>query len=108
MHLRYMSEKFGLFPSGDVEATRTIAGLKRRLSVLHVRIDHLARWLEVNSDVQHTDLTYEQTYARATSDISSEFCSDIECNARPPTGSDSAEVIRDQRPAATPGPEGLF
>jgi hypothetical protein len=108
MHLRYLSEKFGLVPSGDAEATRTIAGLKRRLSVLYGRIDHLANWLEVNSDARHADLSYEQTYARATADIAGEFCADLEGDDRAPTGGDPAEVTSDQRPAGAPKPEGLF
>ncbi|TAL89595.1 MAG: hypothetical protein EPN46_02460 [Candidimonas sp.] len=77
VHLRYMAEKLGLVQTSDPQAQKTIATLTRRLCLLRDRIDHLADWLATYSDSQHADLTYEQTYARATADMADEFCEEI-------------------------------
>lgn len=77
LHVRLMAERLGLVPSGDLQALRIIAGLTRRLHALQGRIRHLADYLAEHSDHKHTDLSYEQTYARATADIASEFCADL-------------------------------
>jgi len=78
IHLRHMAEKFGLIETGDPLAHKAIAKLTRRLHVLHERIDHLADWLVTHSDFRHADLSYEQTYARATADIAAEFCAELD------------------------------
>lgn len=77
LHMRYMAERFGLVQSSDPQALRTIATLTRRLLVLQDRVSHLADWLVEHSDHQHADLSYEQTYARATADIADEFCAEL-------------------------------
>lgn len=77
IHLRYMAEKFGLIESSDPLAHKTIATLTRRLHLLRDRVDFLADYLATNSDSEHADLSYEQTYARATADIASEFCAEL-------------------------------
>ena len=77
IHLRYMAEKFGLIETSDPLAQKTIAMLTRRLHLLRNRIDFLADWLANNSDSKHADLSYEQTYARATADIAGEFCAEL-------------------------------
>lgn len=77
LHLRYLAEQFGLLPASDPPPQKTIAMLTRRLLVLHERINHLADWLVTYSDFKHADLSYEQTYARATADIADEFCAEL-------------------------------
>lgn len=77
IHLRYMAEKFGLIQTSDPLAQKTIAMLTRRLRLLRDRVDFLADWLATNSDNEHADLSYEQTYARATADIAGEFCAEL-------------------------------
>jgi len=78
IHLRYMAERFGLVPSGDLQAHRAITSLQRRLRMLDERIAHLADFLANHSDHKHADLLYEMTYARATADMSDEFCRELE------------------------------
>jgi hypothetical protein len=78
LHLRFMAEQMGLVESSAPQAQKTIATLKRRLLMLRDRIDHLTDWLLTKSDYKHADLSYEQTYATATSDIAGEFCTEIE------------------------------
>lgn len=77
IHLRYLAEIMGLIERSDPTALRTIATLQRRMLVLRDRIDHLDDWLAHYSDSRHADLSYEQTYACATSDIAAEFCADL-------------------------------
>lgn|SRR5690606_20506332 len=78
IHLRYLAEKFGLVESSDVQAQKTIATLRRRLAMLNSRVAHLARYLADCSDHEHADLMYETTYARATADLSAEYCAEFE------------------------------
>ena len=78
MHLRYMAEKFGLIQTSDLQASKTIATLKRRLKALHERIEFMQSYLAHHSDHKHADLSYEMTYASATLDIADEFCADLE------------------------------
>ncbi len=78
MHLRYMAAKFGLVETSDPQASKTIATLKRRLLVLHERIEFLQGYLANHSDHKHADLSYEVTYATATLDIADEFCAEFE------------------------------
>ncbi len=70
--LRAACEHLGII-ANDPQAERTIAVLQRRINTLTNRIDHLADYLATHSDSRHADLTYEQTYARATADIAAEF-----------------------------------
>lgn len=78
IHLRYLAEKMGLVETSDPTAHKTIAMLTRRLLALRDRIDHLDYWLANHSDDKHADLSYEQTYARASADIAAEFCAELE------------------------------
>jgi hypothetical protein len=78
MHLRYLAEKFGLVETSDPQANKTIATLKRRLTVLHERIEFLQGYLANHSDHKHADLSYEVTYATATLAIADEFCAEFE------------------------------
>lgn len=59
------------------ESQKTIATLTRRLKLLRDRIDFIADYLEDHSDSKHADLSFEQTYARATADIADEFCAEL-------------------------------
>jgi hypothetical protein len=77
LHLRYMAERFGLIETSDPQADKTITTLKRRLTALHGRIEHLQGWLANHSDHKHADLSYELTYATATLDIADEFIADF-------------------------------
>lgn len=81
LHLRFMAEKFGLVDTSDPQAQKTIATLTRRLHLLNDRIEHLADWLVTHSDNRHADLSYEQTYARATADMAEEFCAELMASA---------------------------
>jgi hypothetical protein len=78
IHLRHLAERAGLITATDLQTTRTIATLVRRLKVLRDRIEHLDYWLNNLSDSKHADLSYEQTYARATADIADEFCAEFD------------------------------
>lgn len=78
MHLRYMAEKFGLIATSDPQACKVIATLKRRLLVLHERIEFLQGFLANHSDHKHADLSYEVTYATATLEIADEFCAELD------------------------------
>lgn len=78
IHLRYMAEKFGLVPSSDLQTQKAITALQRRLLMLNERVAYLADYLANHSDHKHADLLYETTYARATADISAEFCTELE------------------------------
>lgn len=88
--LRAVCEQFGIIAS-DPQAAKTIATLTRRLLVLNERVDHLADYLANHSDSKHTDLTYEQSYARATADIAAEFCAEL-MDSPAPCGPDAGPV----------------
>lgn len=74
--LRAACEHLGIMAS-DKQAERTIATLTRRIKTLAGRIERLAEYLETHRDT-HADLSYEQTYARATADIAGEFIAEME------------------------------
>jgi len=74
--LRAVCEQFGIIAS-DPQTAKTITTLTRRVRLLRERIDLLADYLANNSDSEHADLGYEQTYARATADIAGEFCAEL-------------------------------
>ena len=74
--LRAVCEQFGIIAS-DPQAAKTITTLTRRLHLLRERIDFMADWLVNHSDTEHADLSYEQTYTRATADIAGEFCAEL-------------------------------
>jgi hypothetical protein len=74
--LRAVCEQFGIIAS-DPQAAKTIATLTRRMLVLQDRIDTLHNFLLNHSDHKHADLSYELTYATATTDIAAEFCADL-------------------------------
>jgi len=78
MHLRHMAEKMGLVETSDPQAQKTIAMLTRRLLVLRDRIDLLHNYLLNHSDHKHADLSYELTYATATTDLAEEFCAELD------------------------------
>jgi hypothetical protein len=78
IHVRHMAEKMGFIDASAPTARKTIATLTRRLLALEGRIVHMAYWLTNHSDSKHADLSYEQEYALATSDIAAEFCADFE------------------------------
>jgi hypothetical protein len=89
IHIRHMAEKMGLIETNDPTARKTIAILARRMLALNDRIIHMAYWLTNHSDSKHADLSYEQEYALATSDIAAEFC---------------AELVETETPMMTPTP----
>lgn len=102
--LRAVCEQFDLMPTSDPQAAKTIAALTRRLHLLRDRIDFLADWLVTNSDSKHADLSYEQTYARATADIADEFCTEL-VDAVPPgdaTSNPATPATTNAAPAASP------
>jgi hypothetical protein len=75
--LRAACEHLGIIASNPL-AERTIATLSRRIKSLASRVEYLAEYLETNSDSRHADLSYEQTYARATADLAAEFIAEID------------------------------
>lgn len=100
--LRAVCEQFDLLPASDPQAAKTIATLTRRLLALRDRIDFLADWLVNNSDSRHADLSYEQTYARATADIAYEFCAELEDVEPPSAASETATPPTKEAPATSP------
>jgi hypothetical protein len=80
-HLRFMAEKWGLIPTSEPQALKTIATLERRMMVLHGRIEFLQGYLAKHSDHKHADLSYEVTYATATLDIADAFCAEFDVDA---------------------------
>ena len=78
IHVRYLAEKFALTNLADPHAQRTIANLTRRIRVLADRIDSLHDYLINRSDTKHADLTWEQTYSKATLDIADVFLADLD------------------------------
>ena len=74
--LRAVCEQFEIIASNQ-QSAKTITTLTRRVRLLRERIDFLADYLANNSDSEHADLSYEQTYARATADIVGEFCAEL-------------------------------
>lgn len=94
--LRAACEHLGIMAS-DKQAERTIATLTRRIKTLAGRIERLAEYLETHSDTRHADLSYEQTYARATAEIAGEFIAEMEA----PAVDDAEQEPRTQRKTAT-------
>lgn len=78
IHVRLLAEEAGILaPSSNIEADRTIARLCRQMRTLHDRINFLDDWLHHQSDDEHADLSYEQTYSMATWEIANEFLKDL-------------------------------
>ncbi|BDT72251.1 hypothetical protein os4_17880 [Comamonadaceae bacterium OS-4] len=75
--LRAACEHLGIMAT-DKQAECTIATLTRRIKTLAGRIERLAEYLETHSDTRRADLSYEQTYARATADIAGEFIAEMD------------------------------
>lgn len=78
IHVRLMAERLGLVATSDVQATRRIAALARRLRLLNHRINRLSDFLINHSDHEHADLDWEMTYCAATRDICDEFVADLD------------------------------
>lgn len=93
LHLRYMTEKFGLVAIGDPLAQKAVNTLTRRLILLEDRISHLADYLANHSDHQHADLSYELAYARATADIAVEFCAELDDQFGPDPAENNASTM---------------
>lgn len=74
--LRAVCEQFGIIAS-EPQTAKTIATLSRRLLVLRDRIASLQHYLQNHSDHRHADLSYEVTYATATTEIAEEFCAEL-------------------------------
>lgn len=74
LHLKFITEKLGLIASKDAQAQIDLNLIRRRMILLLNRIEYLANYLVIYSDSEHADLSYEQTYARATAEIAESFC----------------------------------
>src|SRR5688500_5864206 len=72
VHVRYLAERLGLAEATDIEASRTIARLARRMQTLTDRVVQLADRLN-----GCLECPGEQAYARATADLAAEFCADL-------------------------------
>ena len=94
--LRAVCEQFGIIAS-DPQAAKTIATLTRRLHLLRDRIERLHEYLLNHSDHKHADLSYELTYATATTEIAEEFCAELvtdgELDAPPARRPSQAELL---------------
>lgn len=75
IHVRYIVQEFGLAPTGDIEAAKTIAALQRRLLVLRDRARYQGELLKEASHSEHL------AYAEATATIADEYCADLETEA---------------------------
>ena len=98
--LRAVCEQFEII-AADKQAAKTITTLTRRLLVLSDRVDHLANYLANHSDSKHADLSYEQTFARATADIAAEFCAELEDMGSPCAASQTAPTPTNAELAAS-------
>jgi hypothetical protein len=95
--LRAICDQLGIVR--DPQSRRTIAGLQRRMLVLHERIEALADWMARHSDHKHADLTYETTKLHALLDLAAEWVQDFD-EAEPSTAPASTPA---STPAAPPG-----
>lgn len=76
--LRAICSHFGL--TDDLEASRTIATLQRRLSRLAALIRHLSAFMAERSDRDHFDLSVEMAHVNALDNLAAEWCAEFELN----------------------------
>lgn len=77
VHVQHLAGLMGLIGTSDPATAHTLMKLERRLRVLHERCKYLAQWLNLHSDSEHADLSFEQAYSEATADIADEFVADL-------------------------------
>lgn len=85
LHVRLIAERFGLAPTGDPRAVRTIATLQRRLRLVREEVALLDDWLHAESSADRINLE-EMVKARDILTMLDEFVADFEPEtARPAT-----------------------
>lgn len=77
IHIRHLAEAAGLVPVSDQATAKQIATLKRRLRLLHRRIDELDHHLANFSD-ERAGLSEELSLVVALSDLADEFVADLD------------------------------
>lgn len=101
--LRAICAHFGL--ADDLQASKTIATLQRRLSRLAELIKQLAVFMAECSDHEHADLSYEMARIDALDDLAAEWCAEFE-----PDGADAGPSAASPIPARVsskpPAPSG--
>lgn len=75
---RAVCEQFGILPTGDAEARRSIARTTRRLLALNERIQDLRHYVATHSDHEHADLLVEMTMLNALGDLADEWAQDAQ------------------------------
>lgn len=97
--LRAICAHFGL--TDDLEASKTIATLRRRLSRLAALIKHLSAFMAERSDRNHSDLSIEMAHVNALDSLASEWCAEFELDDG---NAESLGVLRRAFEAPTKGP----
>jgi len=80
LHIRLIAERFGLAPTGDPTATRTIATLQRRLRLVREEVELLDSWLHAESSADRINLE-EMVKVRDILTMLNEFIVDFEPDA---------------------------
>lgn len=76
--LRAACEHFGILPSGDAPARRSLATSSRRLLTLNERIQDLRDYVARHSDHAHADLHVEMVMLNALGDLAQEWATEAE------------------------------
>lgn len=112
---RAVCEHFGVLPSGDAEARRTIATLTRRLLTLADRVGALREFVAMSAEHEPAALVAQAAMLNSLSDLAGEWAEEARAAARssqdapePPqsTGEDLGKgteaAARKKRPQAQP------
>ncbi|MGN6831085.1 hypothetical protein [Paucibacter sp. M5-1] len=101
--LRAICAHFGL--TGDLQASKTIATLQRRLSRLAELIKHLAVFMAECSDHEHADLSIEMARINALDDLAAEWCAEFEFDGSHAdlNGAPPSPLVPPNKPPASPG-----
>lgn len=75
---RAVCEHFGILPTGDEQARRSIATLTRRLTTLADRIGEVREYVARFSDHEHADLHVELAMLNSLGDLADEWARDAE------------------------------
>jgi len=104
LHIRLIAEHFGLAPTGDPTAARTIATLERRLRLVREEVELLDSWLHAESSADRINLE-EMVKARDILTMLDEFIADFEPKGDP-ASSDRKAVSAKGREAKAPATTG--
>lgn len=87
---RATCEHFGILPTGDEEASRTIARLTRRILALARKIGDLREYVAKYSDHEHADLHVEMVMLNALGDLANEWAEELRDLQRSTTAEEEA------------------